>query len=795
HPTTAELSHWKLVLAFDMQVSEDDTDHLGLNQTDVTESAICSLAYLKRDNAQFLNQGWVSAWLKTLWNNYYAKKENQNKMPRRMVDDDSDPGTLELGHLACYLVYLKLLKQIIGQQTVRIAKIEEDNKGNNNFINVDLVLDIGNSRTTGILVEHLPEGNTESLLNNCYRLHLRDMSKPYLHYKEPFETKVEFAKTEFGLSEYSDRSERANAFTCTSAVRTGPEATRLAALSINTAGSSGMSSPKRFLWDQEESEIWYFNKSQTQDTESPVSSLALCRFVNNFGIPIVNLKEIQSVYTPSKEGQNKPSLTSIALDLQNIFGKEIKDQTARFAQQPKFVRSSMMMFLFIEIIQQALLTINAPQVREQKKFQERPRRLASIIFTVPPGMPSVEKTIYGTWCKAAVEVFWSTLGWQNFYQDYDKKLRKKDGEVRKPITDFRNNPDVKCQWDEATCTQLVYVYNEIKHNYAYDAHLFFEIVGKKRSLPSENNPNQKETKPSLRVATIDIGGGTTDISITTFVLANDQTSTNRIWPRQEITDGFSIGGDDVLRKIITHVLLPFITDALVQKGLNQNTVSETLRTMFTQKSSDIRIQNLRTQFVRQVLMPAALSFLAVYENLDLHSSLKTFHFLLNQIFLGYEGKTVFNKTEAPSAEIIHFFNQEIADLFHVDFDILTLEGEIAYSDIDEAILSVLENPLNNLGELVHAYNCDILLLSGRPSCWNAIVRHIFSIMCISADRVIPMRNYRVGPWYRFADTSGRIIDPKTTVVMGAVLCQLAENSLEGFVFNSSRLKIHDTARF
>ncbi len=90
---------------------------------------------------------------------------------------------------------------------------------------------------------------------------------------------------------------------------------------------------------------------------------------------------------------------------------------------------------------------------------------------------------------------------------------------------------------------------------------------------------------------------------------------------------------------------------------------------------------------------------------------------------------------------------------------------------------------------------DALLLTGRPSCWNAVVRQVFAMLPVAPARVIPMHTYRVGPWYPFANNTGRITDPKTTVVTGAILCALAENSIEGFVFDSSRLELKSTAQY
>ena len=589
-----------------------------------------------------------------------------------------------------------------------------------------------------------------------------------------------------------------------------------------------MSSPKRYLWDLEQGDLWFFNKSLTNDNEELVSSLDLCRYVNNTGIPLSSLKKIiqkdnkkpgeQKEKGEAVEPSSKPSLSSIASSLQSIFGKKnIMNESTRFAIEPRFARSSMMMFLFMELIQQALITINSPAVRETRKYTDRPRRLANIIFTVPPGMPNVEKSIYNTWGRAAVEVMWDILGWKDFYQeypDYSQQTQKtKKRELLKPINNFRCNPDVKCEWDEATCSQLVYIYNEIKHNFAYDAQLFFESMGKRRKKLSLALKDDLENKDpySLRVATIDIGGGTTDLSVTSFVLANSGASTNRIIPKQEITDGFNVGGDNVLQSIVTKVVLKKIAETILKDKPDISGREDVFRGLFGQKSIDMRVQNLKVQFIRQVAMPIAYAILSMYEKKDLHDE----GFISVDIGSLFKGKHTDKKmnqneqddqykdpqhqsiapNEAPNEEVLKFFADEIKERFSIDVNVLDLILIIPHSAIDKEILSVLGHTLDSMGELIYAYDCDVLILTGRPSCWNAIIRHIYEMVSINPNRVIPMRRYKVGSWYRFADENGIIEDPKTTVVMGAVLCQLAENSLEGFVFNSSRLKLKDTARF
>ena len=116
-------------------------------------------------------------------------------------------------------------------------------------VNVDFVLDVGNSRTCGILIEeHAQDTNWT---HNRYELTLRDLSEPHLTYSEPFESRMEFNHASFGLDNISSLSGRASAFNWPTITRIGPEALRLASGRRGMEGSTGLSSPKRYLWDEE----------------------------------------------------------------------------------------------------------------------------------------------------------------------------------------------------------------------------------------------------------------------------------------------------------------------------------------------------------------------------------------------------------------------------------------------------------------------------------------------------------------------------------------------------------------
>ena len=110
-----------------------------------------------------------------------------------------------------------------------------------------------------------------------------------------------------------------------------------------------------------------------------------------------------------------------------------------------------MLFMLGEILTQALVTINSPATRARRELPNLPRRLRRLIFTVPTAMPVAEKRIFRRWVVWAVRVVWTALGWGQWYTP--KAL------VRGQSGDYRQSPQVRCDWDEASCSQLVLLYN------------------------------------------------------------------------------------------------------------------------------------------------------------------------------------------------------------------------------------------------------------------------------------------------------------------------------------------------
>src|SRR5699024_836293 len=106
-------------------------------------------------------------------------------------------------------------------------------------------------------------------------------------------------------------------------------------------------------------------------------------------------------------------------------------------------------------------------------------------------------------------------------------------------------PSLHVEWDEASCGQLVYLYSEITNNFSQHPEEFFDSI----ALP------EKQNRKSITLATIDIGGGTTDVVITKYSL-NGQGINTHIIPDQLFRDSFKIAGDDILLDVIQKYVLP-----------------------------------------------------------------------------------------------------------------------------------------------------------------------------------------------------------------------------------------------
>ena len=341
-------------------------------------------------------------------------------------------------------------------------------------------------------------------------------------------------------------------------------------------------------------------------------------------------------------------------------------------------------------------------------------------------------------------------------------------------------PAVVIKWDEASATQAVFLYSQIALHYSGDARAFFKVMRHPSNRLNGAGPD------AFRLATLDVGGGTTDLVITSFRVEG-QGANVTLFPKQEFREGFNLAGDDaVFRVVREHVIEP-VRKALLAAGLGDRT-DYLLNRLFGGDRGDMNVveQLRRQQFAAQIAAPIAIGMLGAYESFDLLAPAPAAERSFGSFFEG--------SADANDMVVAHI-NQEAEKLGAKGFDLRQVVFPIDLAEIDRTVRSVFLEMLQALGEVVWRYRTDLLLLSGRPSRLPA-VRDCLQESCIlPPHRIVPLHQFRVGQWYPFRDYRATIADPKTTASVGAMLCLLGEGQLQNFNFRSDELKPQSTARF
>ena len=723
----------RITVAFDTRLMPHNAHmtYLAPTEEDVAAPAIFKMALKLNEVKWFFDQEWVSEWLQEIFIQFYSEEDAAD------LKQDLE----EKRHIAHYLNILKLVSPIANHSNTHQPKLALpqvkliDPTGKNKTVTkVDLILDIGNSRTCGILVENQAQ-SSNGLMHN-YLLQLRDLTHPERVYTEPFESRVEFTQTSFENGNFSRQSGRMDAFLWPTFVRIGKEANDLASSRQGFEGSTGVSSPKRYLWDRNRYEHgWVFNRAKSLQTDVKAMSAPYALHINGEGEALYHF-----------------------------------DEEERFSVlNPVYSRSSLTTFMLAEVIAQALNQMNSVAERIRQGHSDHARMLNSITLTVPPGMPLVERSILNERLQQAIALVWKCLGWHEGDDD--------------PFADggtpFLPLPKTHVEWDEASCGQLVYLYSEIANNFGNQPKAFFSTLAKA----------DKADKNAITLATIDIGGGTTDLVITKYHLAGDDNSAH-IVPTQLFRDGFKVAGDDILLDIIQQYILPSFANALQETGIKREEVDALLSKICGSESLGARERLLRQQLNLQLFTPLGLAILSLYERFDPNSDDKssgryTYRELLPQTTI--------------STAVIEYVNTHLKRYNGTKITLLDTPIELNFKTIHQYFMNWqvganIIKPLQAFSKVIFKYDCDMLLLTGRPSRLPGVQALLRQLMPLPPGRILPMHNYRTGSWYPFHKNQ-RIDDPKTTASVGALLCLLSTGSrIQNFNFRAIDLKPYSTIR-
>ena len=604
--------------------------------------------------------------------------------------------------LAAFFVLIDGLKQAEALPEITMMHPEGEE------IEVNLVLDLGNSRACGILVEQTP-GRPVSL-DECCKLEIRDLQQPGEVYTEPFDTSFKFQPPLFYDAENAV-PQRGRTFVWPSIVRLGNEAARLEPSDV---GDTGMSSPKRYLWDDKTRHFpWYFNLNE-EGTGKKISASFLKYFDEN-----------------------------------GIF----KGDQATPPFEPCYPPGAMMTFLMSELLCHAYAQINSYSYRRSRGHRLAGRVLKNIVITTPCGMSQPELELYRSRVQSAINMYFHVTGFNT---------------ARKP--------ELHLDFDEATSVQLTYLFGEIKNRFLGNAAEAVATPGRQRTAADGFK------QQSFRLASIDIGGGTSDLMIAEY--APDPADPTIIRQRMLFSEGFSVAGDEIAKRIIEKLILRRIFNWAQQK--NPNVSWEEFQLFFGpgRGGRDKNFHDMKAELCRQIWIPMAHRHL---EFAELDSEDPDMELSFDRFF----------PRRLPGSNILDFFANCMKKDFGCDITLPEIPWEISRNRVNAVIANVLENILRIFSEVIAQFDCDTLILGGKPSSLPIIREILVKLMPVPSAQIIGLKGYPAGNWYPFAQKGGGISDPKTTCVMGAAVWLFAEklNNLDGLSLRTERSLINQRECF
>jgi len=713
---------YDLVLAFDTRSTfEKETyEDEDLNETPVFTStyekakdySLCNDEYkLIAYCSESLNCGWVDKYVLKQFHDIDDINEYKGQKPK-------------LRYLAQYIYMLRYI-----QQAAILPKITLFSNQNVAYGNVDLVVDIGNSRTCAVLFDN---GD----FTKMSPLALQDFTIPAANgdlnkHRDSFDMRLAFREADFGGKLGIENSRQ---FVYPSMIRLGKEANSLIhkATNMNTGAekTSTFSSPKRFLWD---------TKPQKQEWE----------FVQLAG------ELAKPIYI---EGISEQLNTDGSLNTSGDGGVLMH-----------YSRRALMTFSFLEILAQANMQINGYEQRNHWGSESMPRKIGRIIVTCPTAMSKVEQVSLRKCAEDAAIML------DRFFKDaYLTEVDEKEARKKVQIIPSSKNLSLKeerTEWiyDEATAAQFVFLYAEIQQRYVKNAKEYIDLYGKVRYDLGGH------TKKSLTIGSVDIGAGTTDVMIAAYTYSETEQCT--LTPVPLFWESFYKAGDDLMKELVHQLVIEGKYSPIEKKirTLGKKPIEFMQPFLGTDNGVSFRNRQLRNDFNLQVSVPVVSCFLELLKEDKVEGQVLSF----SDIFGDHP----------PTQNVLDHFKQHfgfalaslqwqyerkiVAAIIEKIFDSLTgkISSLLSYYACDIVLLSGRPTSLKPLTDLFLRYYA---ISPNRLKTMNDYRVGIW---------------YPEDKRHRFIDGNGKFLNPKSLITTGAMIGNIAENGgLNGFSLNLKALK-------
>ena len=372
---------------------------------------------------------------------------------------------------------------------------------------------------------------------------------------------------------------------------------------------------------------------------------------------------------------------------------------------PRYPRRNTLTWSVLSIMETAHRQVNDPNWTQQAGAFHR-RAIRNVIATYPSGWTSTEISHYRAKWMEAIRIFQAT--------------NLPAGEA--PI-------GLQMRMDEAVASQLPLIYASMNR-------LSGHAMGE--NWIAINGHGALGDIPKLRVMNLDIGGGTSDISIVEYQDKKEGVSVE-LDARVLFKDSSTVAGDRLVKAIIEKIILPKLAETPEQFAkFGEYLVGE---------------KNVNETSGRVSVLTGSLLPMAIY--------------LLSQRCSGKWNDGQLNFSPALAGAM--------------NFDILTQKLGLGAidpsktmvvdaSEFDKQVEEVFGKFVRSLAKYAASYDVDMLMVCGKPSEQPSIAALIQRMVPVPTERILFSRGFKAGTWYPFKEgEDAAIADAKSVTCVGAAL--------------------------
>lgn len=390
-------------------------------------------------------------------------------------------------------------------------------------------------------------------------------------------------------------------------------------------------------------------------------------------------------------------------------------------------RADLLGGMIVEIYEQAVHYLGSKKFKDLSHDGTR-RRISSIHVTYPSTLLPRERDLYVS------------------------KLRKG---ITTYLNQFVDAGDVvlTSEIDEASSVLAVYSFSRIR---AFSgATNWLRLVGRKSVLGHQT-----------RLAVVDIGGGTSDLTIAQVEALDRDTAVSPYRARIDVLyrDGVNNAGDAFVACFIQNCVRGIGLKAA--KGMRPHK-DDQVRQLY-HKNEQAALSLTQTFWY-----PLAIEVMVAFDKLVKdygHENVPEEAFPVRIEFKDNDD------TWKKTWDVI--FNDELTE------GTLSLALDaIAFSQFVETAERVFGRDAKQFAKAISAYDVDRLILSGKTSEF-AVVQSVFNRhIALPNGSVETMKDFEVGKWCSLADASGRIADSKVATALGGAMHALRTYNAIGLNFN------------